>query len=378
MNHCETIVIGAGVIGLAVARKLAKMGKEVLVLEAQTSFGTITSSRNSSVVHAGIYYSPGSLKAQMCVQGKQDLYRYLQAHHIDHQQCGKIIVATSHPELDILTTIMAQATTNGVHDLVLLTDSDVRALEPNVHALGGLLSPSTGIVDVHGYMRALLGDFEDNGGMVAYDSLVLGGRQKSPNLFELDVRADPANPTAITCVSAHRVINAAGLVAPGLTNQLLPPTTPLDANQHGQHYAKGNYFALSGPSPFRRLIYPVPVAGGLGVHATLDLQQRIRFGPDVEWVDDPHNYTVDVKRADSFCTEIRKYYPDLPDDSLSADYSGIRPKLHPQGTPAGDFVLWDGAQHGTPSLIACLGIESPGLTSSLAIADRVVAMVEGV
>jgi L-2-hydroxyglutarate oxidase LhgO len=376
---CETVVVGAGVVGLAIARGLALAGKEVLILEREIAFGTITSSRNSSVIHAGIYYTKNSLKAKCCVEGKNDLYNYLKTHNVPHEQCGKIIVATSNNELKVLDELMRKAKLNGVHDVVRLTADDVKDIEPNVQSLGGLLSPSTGIVDSHSYMMALLGDLESLGGVICYETSVVGGRQTNSNTFELDVVDDVSNPSRTTQISARHVINAAGLFAPELTTKMLLKSSDdggyqLDT-EYGQYYAKGNYFSLVGPSPFKHLIYPVPVAGGLGVHATLDLGGQVRFGPDVEWVDDCHDYTVDVKRADSFYEEIRKYYPDLPDNSLTADYSGIRPKLYPEGAPAADFVLWNGKKWGAPSLIACLGIESPGLTSSLAIADRVVKMV---
>lgn len=384
---CETIVIGAGVIGLAVARGLAMAGKEVIVLERENAFGKITSSRNSSVIHAGIYYPKDSLKAKFCVQGKQKLYDYVQSHDVDHQMCGKIIVATSNSELQVLDSIQLKARANGVNDLIQLTAEEVSDLEPQVHSVGGLLSPSTGIVDSHGYMMALLGDLEDHGGAVAYETAVVGGRQVDDKTMELEVREMSTNvrEATSTIIRARQVINAAGLVGLDVTKRLVSSGGAADdvstsasatasLSSYGQHYAKGNYFSLSGEAapPFTRLVYPVPVAGGLGVHATLDLGGQIRFGPDVEWVTSSDDYKVDVERSNIFYEEIRKYYPLLKNNSLVADYSGIRPKLLPEGTPASDFVLWDGRKHGVPSLMSCLGIESPGLTSSLSIAERVV------
>jgi L-2-hydroxyglutarate oxidase LhgO len=377
---CETIVIGAGVIGLAVGRGLAMAGKEVIVLERENAFGQITSSRNSSVIHAGIYYPKDSLKAQLCVQGKKQLYDYVQSHGVDHRMCGKIIVATSNSERQVLESIQLKARANGVHDLIPLTAEEVRDLEPHVHSVGGLLSPSTGIVDSYGFMMALLGDLEDHGGAVAYKTTVVGGRQVDDKTMELQVQEgtmDGGGET--TTIRARQVVNAAGLVGLDVTKRLVLSSAAGEASvsslsKYGQHYAKGNYYLLSGEAapPFNRLVYPVPVAGGLGVHATLDLGGQIRFGPDVEWVASYENYEVDVVRSSIFYEEIRKYYPSLKDNSLVADYSGIRPKLLPEGTSASDFVLWDGRKHGVPSLMSCLGIESPGLTSSISIAERVV------
>ena len=392
---CETVVIGSGVIGLAIARGLAMSGREVLILEECSTFGSITSSRNSSVIHAGIYYAKNSLKAQCCVAGRNQLYHYLSEHNIEHNQCGKIIVATSESELSILDIIIKKAENNGVFNLTRLSSEDVQHLEPEISSVGGIFSPSTGIVDSHSYMNALLGDFEDNRGMVAYSTSVVGGHQHSNGVMELDIMNKDNN--TMTQLSARQVINASGLNALDLTRNLISKgdttstatgtrtgnntintfdNTNMEAykslEKYDQYYAKGNYFSLAGKSPFKHLIYPVPVPGGLGVHATLDLGGQVRFGPDVEWINDCTDYDVDVRRADTFYKDIRKYYPNLQDDSLTADYSGIRPKLYPQGKEASDFVLWDGSQYGMESLFSCLGMESPGLTSSLAVADRVV------
>jgi L-2-hydroxyglutarate oxidase LhgO len=371
---CETVVIGAGVVGLAVARGLAMAGKEVIILESEKTFGSQTSSRNSSVIHAGIYYTKGSLKAQCCVQGKDALYTYLQQQNIAYRQCGKLIVATTKEELTILDAIATKAQLNGVNDLKRLSSEDVRHLEPEVHSVGGLFSPSTGIVDSHGYMMALLGDVELHGGAIAYGTKVISGQQQANGNMILEVLHGDSQQ--ISHLESQKVINATGLVGLSMTQRLVGNNViqSKSLEHFGQFYAKGNYFSLSsGTSPFSHLVYPVPVPGGLGVHATIDLGGQVRFGPDVEWVDKHDDYTVNVRRADDFYAEIRKYYPNLRNDALTADYSGIRPKLTPQGVAASDFVLWDGKDHGAPSLLSCLGIESPGLTSSLAIAERVVA-----
>jgi L-2-hydroxyglutarate oxidase LhgO len=363
----DCVVIGAGVVGLAVARALALAGREVIILEAGDVIGNETSSRNSEVIHAGIYYVPGSLKGQLCVAGKKLLYRYCGAHGVPHRNCTKLIVATSQAQHGALAAIRANARGNGVDDLELLTGAEAKALEPNLHCVAALLSPSTGIVDSHGLMLAYLGDAEAHGAMLAFNSPVAGGRVTG-DAIALDVGG--AEPMRLSC---RTVVNAAGLHAQrvarsivGIPSQSIPPA----------HLAKGNYFSLAAKPPFSRLIYPVPEPGGLGVHITIDLGGQARFGPDVEWVD-RIDYDVDPRRADRFYAEVRRYWPDLPDGSLQPAYSGIRPKLGPAGTPAADFMIQGPREHGVAGLVNLYGIESPGLTASPAIAERVVQMLQG-
>jgi L-2-hydroxyglutarate oxidase LhgO len=362
----DCVVIGAGVVGLAVARALALTGREVIVLEAAEAIGTETSSRNSEVIHAGIYYVPGSLKGQLCVAGKQLLYRFCEEHGVTYNNCTKLIVATSETQHATLAAIRANALGNGVDDLKVLTGKEARALEPNLRCVAALLSPSTGIVDSHGLMLAFVGDMEERGGMIAFHSPVKGGRVRDDGI-ELEVGG--ADPMRLYC---RTVVNSAGLHAQavarsiaGIPSQSIPPT----------YYAKGNYFALAARPPFSRLIYPVPEPGGLGVHITVDLAGQARFGPDVEWID-RIEYSVNPRRADKFYAEVRRYWPDLPDGSLQPAYSGIRPKLGPPGLNS-DFVIQGAADHGVPSLVNLYGIESPGLTASLAIAERVAEMLRG-
>ena len=364
MDKVDCIVIGAGVVGLAVARALALQGREVMVLEAASAIGTGTSSRNSEVIHAGIYYPPCSLKAQLCVQGKQMLYDYCAQRGIGHNRCGKLIVATSESQVAQLQGIIAKAAANGVNDLVLFSREQARAMEPQLECVAAIHSPSTGIVDSHALMLSLQGDIENAGGFVVLNTAVahLKAVQSAIEVIAFDS----------TELTANTVINAAGLNAPqvasrikGLDAKHVPPT----------YWAKGNYFSLSGKSPFRHLIYPVPEAAGLGVHLTIDLGGQAKFGPDVQWVDLPDDLVVDPKRGDAFYAEVRKYWPGLKDDSLQAGYAGIRPKLQAAGIPAGDFVIQGEAVHGVPGLINLIGIESPGLTSSLAMAEYVGKML---
>lgn len=366
MEQVDTIVIGAGVVGLAVARALALGGREVLVLEAEGSFGTQTSARNSEVIHAGLYYPRGSLKARLCVQGRQALYDYCASHGVAHQRRGKLIVATRDEQIGALERIGAAAAANGVHDLRRLDAAQARAREPALRCVAALESPSTGIIDSHGLMLALLGDLESAGGLVAVRSPVLSGRILADGIL---LRVGGDEPMELI---ARRVVNCAGLHAQAVAAALdgLPP----DSIPAGR-YAKGNYYALSGKAPFSRLIYPVPEPGGLGVHLTLDLGGQARFGPDVEWID-AIDYTVDPARADGFYAAIRRYWPDLRDGALRPDYAGIRPKL---AVPAGqnaDFLIQDARTHGVPGLVNLYGIESPGLTACLAIADEVTARLE--
>lgn len=361
MESTDAIVIGAGVVGLAVARALALAGREVIVLEAADAIGTETSSRNSEVIHAGIYYDRGSIKARMCVAGKHLLYRYCSEHGIAHANCGKLIVATSAEQLGTLDKIRAQATANDVPDLRPLGPDEVGAMEPAVYCVGALFSPSTGIIDSHGFMLALQGDAEDHGAMIAFNSPVKAGRIVDHGI-ELDVGgADPMS------IRANVVVNSAGIHAQALARTLVNfPVTHVPPS----YYCKGNYYTLTGRSPFSRLVYPVPEAAGLGVHVTIDLAGQARFGPDVEWID-TIGYDVDLRRADSFYAAIRRYWPDLRDGQLQPGYAGIRPKIQAKGEAAKDFVIAGPADHGVPGLVHLFGIESPGLTASLAIAEHV-------
>ncbi len=368
MEQIDCVVIGAGVVGLAVARALALEGREVMLLEAANAIGTGTSSRNSEVIHAGIYYPQGSLKARLCVEGKQLLYDYCAERGLAHRRCGKLIVATSQAQAAELPAIIARAAANGVHDLVLLTREEAQAMEPQLACVAAVYSPSTGIVDSHALMLSLQGDLENAGGVVALNSALAHAR---------------CGDSAITLVAedgtvlqAQRVINAAGLQAPALAARfagLDPAWVPRS------YYAKGNYFTLAGRSPFNRLIYPVPEPAahlaGLGVHLTIDLGGQAKFGPDVQWVDSPDELQVDAARGDAFYAEVRKYWPGLADGALAPGYAGIRPKIQPPGAPAGDFVIQGFGVHGVRGLVNLFGIESPGLTSSLAIARHVAGLL---
>ena len=368
METVDAVVVGAGVVGLAVARALALEGLETLVLERCDAIGTGISSRNSEVIHAGIYYAPGSLKARLCVLGRAQLYAYCESHGVEHRRCGKLLVATAEAQHDKLRQIEVQARRNGVLDLQWLSAAQVRAIEPALYATAALLSPSTGIVDSHALMLALQGDLERAGGSLAVRAPVEAIEWGSSDRHVLRVGGDV--PMAL---SARVVVNAAGLWAPGLaaqTRELAERFVP------AAHYAKGSYYALASRPPFSHLIYPIPEEAGLGVHLTLDLAGRARFGPDVEWITPATpaeiDYRVDPARAAVFEAEIRRYWPGLPSGALQADYSGVRPKLQSAGHTAHDFVLQGPAQHGLAGLMNLFGIESPGLTASLAIADEVV------
>ena len=365
MEEVDCIVAGAGVVGLAIARALAIRGREVVILEKAESFGTETSARNSEVIHAGIYYPHGSLMARFCVAGRRALYDYLETRGLPHRRCGKLIVATDGDELEKLGGIRARAARNGVDDMELLSAAEARALEPAVHCTGALLSPSTGIIDSHAFMLSLLGEAEDHGAMLACHTPVVGGRVTAQGI---EIETGGAEPMKLR---ARLFINAAGLGAPALARRLegFPA-----ARIPGTWWAKGNYFTLAGRQPFSRLIYPVPVPGGLGTHLTLDLGGQARFGPDVEWVEEI-DYEVDPRRGDSFYAAIRRYWPGLPDDALQPAYSGIRPKIVPPGAPGQDFMIEGPRDHGVEGLVNLFGIESPGLTSSLAIAEHVAWMV---
>ena len=361
MEEVDCVVAGAGVVGLAVARALALSGREVIVLEAAEGIGTETSSRNSEVIHAGIYYPAGSLMARFCVAGRRLLYPYCQEKGVPHENCGKLIVATSAQEDAMLAGIKQRAEVNGVEGMRVLSRDEAVAMEPALRCTSALLSPMTGIIDSHAFMLALQGDAENAGAVPVFFSPVLGGRAMDRRV-EIDVGG--ADPMTLRC---RLLVNSTGLHAPGFARTIagMPPD-----RVPGAYYAKGNYFTLTGRSPFSRLIYPVPVPGGLGVHLTIDLGGQARFGPDVEWIDHI-DYTVDPRRSDSFYDAVRRYWPGLKDGALQPGYAGIRPKTVPKGAPGQDFVVQGPQTHGVPGLINLFGIESPGLTASLAIADHV-------
>ena len=353
----ECVVAGAGVVGLAVARALALAGREVLVLEATGLVGSETSARNSEVIHAGIYYKPGSLKARLCVAGRNALYAYCAERGIGHKRCGKLIVANGEVEIAKLETIRAQAAICGVTDLETLDQAALKKMEPALRADAALLSPSTGIVDSHGLMLALRGDMENEGGTIAFNAPVVGGAITTSGIL-IDVGgAEPMTLRAGVFVNSagHGAVTLAKSIE-GLDPAHIPPA----------YLCKGSYYSLPGRASFSRLIYPVPEAAGLGVHLTLDLGGQARFGPDTEWID-AMDYDVDPARAERFYGAIRQYWPALPDGALSPAYAGIRPKITPPGAPAADFRIDGPDEHGVPGLVNLFGIESPGLTASLAI-----------
>lgn len=350
----DAVVIGAGVVGLACGRALAMAGLDVVVLERHQQIGTETSSRNSEVIHAGIYYPSGSLKAALCVRGKAMLYRYCESHGVPYRRCGKIIVASSEDQIPVLEGYRAQAERNGVDPLPWLSADEVSALEPRVRAVAGVRSDSTGIVDSHAFMLALQGDLEAAGGMIALGTAVTGLAAADGRLR---VATEPME------LAARWVVNAAGLSAPAVAAWLLPDVPPA-------RYARGHYYVYDGPAPFSRLVYPVAEAGGLGVHVTLDLGGQVRFGPDVMWIDGV-DYTFDDSRRGEFEAAIRRYFPDLEADRLRPGYTGIRPKISGPGEAAADFRIDGPVSHGVPGLVNLLGIESPGLTSALAIGEAV-------
>jgi L-2-hydroxyglutarate oxidase LhgO len=361
VDSADCVVIGAGVVGLAIARELAIAGRDVLVLEAAGAIGTHTSSRNSEVIHAGIYYPPGSLKARLCVEGKQSLNEYCVLHGVAHQRIGKIVVATDAREIETVQGYAATAKSNGVDDLRWLSTDELRALEPEVRAVAGFLSPSTGIIDSHALMLALQGDAERHGAAVVMRSPVDRGDVRGGSLL---LQVGGSEPMTLSCAT---IVNSAGLFAQNVARSLdgfpsehVPP----------QHFAKAHYFVLSGRSPFRRLVYPVASEAHLGVHVTLDLAGEARFGPDVTWTDRV-DYTFDETREPLFRDAIRRYYPALRDGALRPGYTGIRPKVVGPGEPAGDFIIDGPREHGVAGLVNLFGIESPGLTACLAIARYV-------
>lgn len=358
-ERLDCVIVGAGVIGLAVGRALAMRGMEVIVVERSDLIGSETSSRNSEVIHAGIYYPKNSLKARLCVEGKHLLYEYCESHQVPHRRCGKIIVATTKAQLGTLTAYQRQALDNGVGELRWLGVDEVRELEPQVNAIAGVYSESTGIIDSHALMLSLQGELEHHGGMLALNT-------------QVEDLADLGNGISVTTnalqLEARWLINCAGLHALTLSRRLTEDVPD-------PRYARGHYYAYSGKPPFSRLVYPVAESGGLGVHVTLDLAGQARFGPDVRWIDTV-DYTFDDSHRDEFLAAIRRYFPALDESRLHPSYTGIRPKIVGPGEPAADFRIDGPARHGVRGFVNLLGIESPGLTASLAIAERVAAIVD--
>lgn len=362
MDHIQTVVIGAGVVGLAIARALAIAGREVVIIEAAGAIGTETSSRNSEVIHAGIYYEPGSLKARLCVEGRDRLYAYCEERGVPYRACGKLIVATSSQQHAALDTIERRAQAAGVHSLRYLSASEAAALEPALVCTAALLSPGTGIIDSHRLMLALQGEAEDHGAMLALGSRVARTHANAKG-FEVEVQTG-ADTMLIAC---DELVNAAGLGAPAVAAGMEGIRA---SHVPALYLCRGNYFALSGRCPFSRLVYPIPNEAGLGVHLTIDLAGRGRFGPDVEWINEI-GYGVDENRCQGFYQQIRNYWPGLPDGALHASYSGIRPKLVPPGGAPADFRIDGPEEHQVLGLVSLFGIESPGLTAALAIGDLV-------
>ena len=367
MSDIDAIVIGAGVVGLAAARVLSASGRSVIVIEAADGIGTETSSRNSEVIHSGLYYPKGSAKAKLCVSSRRALYEFCDSHGVPYARCGKLIVATTAAEVESVAALKSKGEANGVDDLRWLSRGEALALEPELACEGALLSPSTGILDSHAFMLALQGDAADRGVLFAYRTPFVSAEADEDGFC---VAAGGAEPMR---VRASALVNAAGLHASevadriaGLSRAHVPRTL----------YARGNYFGLKGQAPFRHLIYPAPQAHGLGVHLTFDLGGQARFGPDVEWIDEI-GYTVDPRRSAGFAEAIRSYWPGLPDDALTPAYSGVRPKISGPNDPAADFRIDGPEVHGLPGLVNLFGIESPGLTSALAIAEEVLARLEG-
>ncbi|MEI6096481.1 MAG: NAD(P)/FAD-dependent oxidoreductase [Gammaproteobacteria bacterium] len=375
MERVDCVVIGAGVIGLAVAREMALQGRETILLERESAFGTISSARNSEVIHAGIYYPKDSLKAKLCVQGNRLLYEYCRSHQVATQPYGKLIVASDDTQLNDLQAILYKAQNNLVPDIKMISGEEAKNLEPQLHCAAAILSSSTGIVDSHGYMLSLLGGFEDAGGMLAYQSPLISAKPVGSNAeqgFILEIGGADGMQ-----IQTRLLINCAGMSAPaiakkieGLASEQIPKA----------YFAKGNYFSLSGKSPFHHLIYPIPEPGGLGVHLTLDMGGQAKFGPDVEWLDieseEQIDYTVNTSRGDGFYEAVRRYWPGLKDGSLQPDYSGVRAKIVPPNVPAGDFCFNGPQDHGLQGLFNLYGFESPGLTSSLAIAKHLEARIK--
>jgi L-2-hydroxyglutarate oxidase LhgO len=355
----QVLVVGAGVVGLACARAAALAGYEVIISEAAGAIGTGTSSRNSEVIHAGLYYPTGSLRAYHCPRARRMLYEYCAAHAVPHRKCGKLVVATTAPEIPRLESVYHQSQVNGCEGVELIDAAAAKRIEPEVSCLAAMSSPETGIIDSHAYMRALRGDLEDHGGMVALNTRV-DRLESSRNGWRVYFNGNES-------ILVDAVVNAAGLGAQKLgraTEGYPPERVPRLV------LAKGNYFSYRGRPVFSQLIYPVPIHGGLGIHVVLDLGGRMRFGPDVEWIE-TENYEVDAARAPSFYKRVRDYWPRLPDDSLIPDYAGIRPKLTGAHEAAVDFMIDGPEHHKMPRLVQLFGIESPGLTASLSLGEAV-------
>lgn len=378
MEQVDCVVVGAGVVGLAVAREMALQGRETILLERESAFGTVSSARNSEVIHAGIYYPKDSLKAKLCVEGNRLLYEYCRSHQVSTQPYGKLIVAADETQINDLQAILYKAQNNGVPEIQMISGDEAKALEPNLKCVAAILSSTTGIVDSHGYMLSLLGGFEDAGGMVAYQSPLISAKpigNHAEGGYELTIgSADSADGMQI---QTKLLINCAGMSAPAIAQKI----EGLKQEQIPKAYfAKGNYFSLSGKSPFTHLIYPIPEPGGLGVHLTLDMGGQAKFGPDVEWLEidaeEQIDYTVNPKRGDGFYEAVRRYWPELKDGSLQPDYSGVRAKIVPPNSPAGDFCFNGPQDHGLHGLYNLYGFESPGLTSSLAIAKHLENLIK--
>jgi L-2-hydroxyglutarate oxidase LhgO len=375
MERVDCVVVGAGVVGLAVAREMALQGRETIILERESAFGTVSSARNSEVIHAGIYYPKDSLKAKLCVEGNQLLYEYCRTHQVATQPYGKLIVAADETQMDDLQAIFYKAQGNGVPAIKMITGDEAMTLEPKLKCVAAILSSSTGIVDSHGYMLSLLGGFEDAGGMIAYQSPLISAKSIGSNAeggYELAIGGSDSMK-----IQTKLLINCAGISAPAIAQKI----EGLQQEQIPRAYfAKGNYFSLSGKSPFSRLIYPIPEPGGLGVHLTLDMGGQAKFGPDVEWLDidceERIDYTVNPKRAEGFYAAIRRYWPGLQDGALQPDYSGVRAKIAPPNAPAGDFCFDGPSNHGLHGLYNLYGFESPGLTSSLAVAKHLQGLIK--
>lgn len=372
MDRTDAVVVGAGVVGLAVARALAAAGREVIVLERERLIGSHTSARNSEVIHAGIYYPKGSVKARLCVKGKRMLYDYAASHGVPHRRIGKIIVATEPEQEEKLGGVAAAAAGNGVEEMRFLSQAELRAMEPALRASAGLFSGSTGIIDSHALMLSYRGEIEDRGGAIALETGFLGARP-APDGFVVEAESGPPDRPERVTLGTSLLVNAAGLFAgeaAAVIEGLEPPF------RREVFYCKGNYFSVAGRVPFDHLIYPVPERDGLGVHLTIDMGGKGKFGPDTEWIDGI-DYSLDARRGDGFYAAIRRYWPGLADGALSPDYTGIRPKLAPEGGAATDFLIEGPETHGLPGLVNLYGIESPGLTSSLAIAEEAAALLRG-
>jgi len=374
MEQVDCVVIGAGVVGLALAREMALQGRETILLEREGSFGTISSARNSEVIHAGIYYPKDSLKAKLCVAGNRLLYEYCRTHQVGTQPYGKLIVADE-SQMNDLQAILYKAQNNGVPGIKMISGEEAKILEPKLRCSAAILSESTGIVDSHAFMLSLLGGFEDAGGMIAYHSPLMSAKpigQSAEGGFELDIGGADGMK-----IKTKILINCAGMSAPAVAQKI----EGLHQEQIPKAYfAKGNYFSLSGKSPFTHLIYPIPEPGGLGVHLTLDMAGQAKFGPDVEWLEieneEQIDYTVNPKRGEGFYEAVRRYWPELKDNSLQPDYSGVRAKIVPPNTPAGDFCFNAPQDHGLQGLYNLYGFESPGLTSSIAIARHLEGLIK--